>query len=64
MDVHDGSDGQPRVFHKKTLVNKILFEDILIEVKKSAFKQSKYFILKIFKNLFAMVYIKFNLVFL
>lgn len=38
VDTHDGSDGQPRIFHKKTLTNKILFEDVLVAVKDYAFK--------------------------
>ena len=38
MDVYDGSDNRPRIFHQKTLTSKILFEDVLIVCKEWAFK--------------------------
>lgn len=37
MDVYDGSDGRPRIFHTKTLTSKILFEDALIACRDAAF---------------------------
>ncbi|CAF0759543.1 unnamed protein product [Brachionus calyciflorus] len=42
MDVHDGSDGKPRIFHKKTLTNKILFEDAIKVCRDNAFKISNF----------------------
>lgn len=42
MDCHDGSDGHPRIFHKKTLVNKIRFDDVLFAIKEYAFKLTEY----------------------
>ena len=43
MDVYDGvNDGQPRMYHQKTLTSKILFEDAIIACKESAFKLTEY----------------------
>ncbi|RNA22069.1 1-phosphatidylinositol 4-5-bisphosphate phosphodiesterase delta-1 [Brachionus plicatilis] len=42
IDCHDGSDGRPRIYHKKTLTNKILFEDVIEAIKEYAFKISSY----------------------
>lgn len=42
MDVYDGPDGQPRIFHQKTLTSKMLFEDALIVIKQYGFKLSDY----------------------
>lgn len=42
MDCYDGSDGQPRIFHQKTLTSKLLLEDALIAIKEYAFKNTDY----------------------
>lgn len=42
VDVYDGPDGQPRIFHQKTLTSKMLFEDALIVIKQYGFKLSDY----------------------
>lgn len=42
LDCWDGDDGEPVVYHGHTLTSKILFKDILIAVKRHAFKVSPY----------------------
>jgi len=41
VDVYDGPDGAPRIFHQKTLTSKMLFEDALIVIKNYGFKLSE-----------------------
>ena len=38
VDLYDGSDGQPKIYHKSTLTSKLNFEDALIAIKEYAFK--------------------------
>ena len=42
MDVYDGVDKRPQIFHQKTLTSKIYFEDALIACKNAAFKLTEY----------------------
>jgi phosphatidylinositol phospholipase C delta len=42
LDVWDGSDGEPIVHHGYTLTSKVPFLDVLLGIKKSAFKNSDY----------------------
>ena len=42
MDVYDGGDSGPKIFHSKTLTSKLLFEDALIAIKEYAFKLTEY----------------------
>ncbi|CAB3982771.1 1-phosphatidylinositol 4,5-bisphosphate phosphodiesterase delta-4 [Paramuricea clavata] len=42
LDCWDGDDGEPVVFHGHTLVNKILFKDIVQAIQESAFTASPY----------------------
>jgi phosphatidylinositol phospholipase C, delta len=41
LDCHNGSDGEPQVYHGKTLTSRIYFKDIIIAVKKYAFVKSE-----------------------
>ena len=41
MDVFDGDDGEPRIFHQKTLTSKMKFSDALLIIKEYAFKLSE-----------------------
>jgi len=38
VDVYDGKDGHPKIFHKSTLTSKLNFEDALKAIKEYAFK--------------------------
>ena len=38
VDVFDGEDGQPKIFHRSTLTSKLNFEDALNAIKEYAFK--------------------------
>ena len=42
LDVWDGDDGEPVIYHGYTLTTKILFKDALKAIKKRAFKKSDY----------------------
>jgi phosphatidylinositol phospholipase C delta len=42
VDVYDGVDNRPQIFHQKTLTSKIYFEDALIACKNCAFKLTEY----------------------
>ena len=42
VDVYDGGDTGPKIFHSKTLTSKLLFEDALIAIKEYAFKLTEY----------------------
>lgn len=42
LDVWDGDDNEPVIYHGYTLTSKILFKDALKEIEKRAFKKSKY----------------------
>ncbi|MCI4390536.1 hypothetical protein PGIGA_G00123720 [Pangasianodon gigas] len=42
LDVWDGSDGEPIIYHGYTLTSKILFKDAIQEIKEYAFKTSEY----------------------
>ena len=42
MDVYDGSDGLPRIYHQNTLTSKMAFEDALLAIKEYAFKLTEY----------------------
>jgi len=42
VDVYDGANNQPEIFHQKTLTSKMLFEDALIIIKEYGFKLSEY----------------------
>lgn len=42
MDVHDGPDDQPIIYHQKTLTSKILFEEAISTCKEYAFKLTEY----------------------
>ena len=53
MDVYDGGDTGPKIFHSKTLTSKLLFEDALIAIKEYAFKLTEYvaiFVLFVFST--------------
>ena len=38
MDVYDGPDGQPEIYHKGTLTSKISFEKVIEKIKPYVFK--------------------------
>ncbi|TSO05367.1 1-phosphatidylinositol 4,5-bisphosphate phosphodiesterase delta-1 [Bagarius yarrelli] len=42
LDVWDGSDGEPVIYHGYTLTSKILFKDVIRAIKEYAFKTSEY----------------------
>ncbi|KAG7319482.1 hypothetical protein KOW79_016625 [Hemibagrus wyckioides] len=42
LDVWDGADGEPVIYHGYTLTSKILFKDVIQAVKDYAFKTSEY----------------------
>ncbi|KAI4874670.1 hypothetical protein NFI96_010438 [Prochilodus magdalenae] len=42
LDVWDGSDGEPVIYHGYTLTSKILFKDAIKAIKEYAFKTSEY----------------------
>lgn len=42
MDVYDGQDNRPQIYHQKTLTSKIYFEDALIACKNAAFVLTEY----------------------
>ncbi|XP_035384356.1 1-phosphatidylinositol 4,5-bisphosphate phosphodiesterase delta-1b isoform X2 [Electrophorus electricus] len=42
LDVWDGSDGEPVIYHGYTLTSKILFKDVIKAIKEYAFKTSNY----------------------
>jgi hypothetical protein len=42
VDLYDGSDGSPKIYHKSTLTSKLNFEDALIAIKQYAFKLTEY----------------------
>lgn len=42
MDVYDGPNNQPIIYHQKTLTTKILFEEAIVTCKEYAFKISEY----------------------
>lgn len=42
VDVYDGSDNRPKIFHQKTLTSKILFEDALKACCDAAFELTEY----------------------
>ena len=42
VDVYDGPDNKPQIFHQKTLTSKIYFEDALIACKEAAFVLTDY----------------------
>jgi hypothetical protein len=53
VDVYDGGDTGPKIFHSKTLTSKLLFEDALIAIKEYAFKLTEYvaiFVLFVFST--------------
>ncbi len=41
MDVYDGADNEPRIYHQKTLTSKMKFSDALLIIKEYAFKISE-----------------------
>lgn len=41
MDVYDGADNQPRIYHQKTLTSKMKFADALLVIREYAFKISE-----------------------
>lgn len=41
MDVYDGADNEPRIYHQKTLTSKMKFADALLIIKEYAFKISE-----------------------
>ena len=41
MDVYDGADNEPRIYHQKTLTSKMKFSDALLVIKEYAFKLSE-----------------------
>jgi len=55
VDLYDGADGQPRIFHSKTLTSKLLFEDALIAIKEYAFKITEYNSIFCFKKLYLLL---------
>ncbi|XP_022534882.2 1-phosphatidylinositol 4,5-bisphosphate phosphodiesterase delta-1b isoform X1 [Astyanax mexicanus] len=42
LDIYDGSDGEPVIYHGYTLTSKILFKDAISAIKEYAFKTSEY----------------------
>ena len=42
VDVWNGDDGEPIIFHGYTLTTKILLSDVLVAIKEYAFKKSQY----------------------
>ncbi|KAK2868683.1 hypothetical protein Q7C36_000554 [Tachysurus vachellii] len=42
LDIWDGSDGEPVIYHGYTLTSKILFKDVIQAIKDYAFKTSEY----------------------
>ncbi|KAL7842838.1 hypothetical protein SRHO_G00245270 [Serrasalmus rhombeus] len=42
LDIWDGSDGEPVIYHGYTLTSKILFKDAIKAIKEYAFKTSEY----------------------
>ncbi|XP_072524966.1 1-phosphatidylinositol 4,5-bisphosphate phosphodiesterase delta-1b isoform X2 [Salminus brasiliensis] len=42
LDIWDGSDGEPVIYHGYTLTSKILFKDVIKAIKEYAFKTSEY----------------------
>lgn len=38
LDIWDGSDGEPVIYHGYTLTSKILFKDVIQAIKEYAFK--------------------------
>ncbi|XP_046839903.1 1-phosphatidylinositol 4,5-bisphosphate phosphodiesterase eta-2-like [Xenia sp. Carnegie-2017] len=42
LDCWDGDDGEPVIYHGHTLVNKILFKDVIQAIEKFAFTTSQY----------------------
>ncbi|XP_053507674.1 1-phosphatidylinositol 4,5-bisphosphate phosphodiesterase delta-1b isoform X1 [Ictalurus furcatus] len=42
LDIWDGSDGEPVIYHGYTLTSKILFKDTIQAIKEYAFKTSEY----------------------
>ncbi|KAM9440235.1 1-phosphatidylinositol 4,5-bisphosphate phosphodiesterase delta-1b [Clarias gariepinus] len=42
LDIWDGSDGEPVIYHGYTLTSKILFKDAIQAIKEYAFKTSEY----------------------
>ena len=42
MDVYDGKDGHPKIYHGGTFTSKLNFEDALKAIKEYAFKRTEY----------------------
>ncbi|XP_036413907.1 1-phosphatidylinositol 4,5-bisphosphate phosphodiesterase delta-1a isoform X2 [Colossoma macropomum] len=42
LDIWDGPDGKPLIYHGHTLTSKVLFEDVIKAIKDYAFKASEY----------------------
>jgi glycerophosphoryl diester phosphodiesterase len=50
LDIWDGADGEPIVYHGHTLTSKILFRDVLLAIKEHAFKSTPYPVVLSFEN--------------
>jgi len=50
VDVWDGDDGEPIIFHGYTLTTKIHLSDVLQTIQKFAFKTSQYPVILLVEN--------------